>query len=65
MQKIIEDYPLVLTANHISKILSISKSTAYELMEDRSFPLIRLGRSKRVTQNDFFEWLSQQRANVS
>jgi excisionase family DNA binding protein len=54
----IEDYPIVLTANDICKILKISKPTAYELMERTDFPLIRIGRCKRVIRDQFFEWLN-------
>ncbi|WP_042348208.1 helix-turn-helix domain-containing protein [Bacillus massiliigorillae] len=60
MNKHIEDYPLMLTAVHISEILMVSKPTAYELMEHSTFPLIRIGRTKRVRREDFFDWLSQQ-----
>lgn len=60
MNKHIEDYPLMLTAVHISEILMVSKPTAYELMEHSTFPLIRIGRTKRVQREDFFDWLSQQ-----
>ena len=60
MPKNVEDYPMILTAEHIAEILMISKPTAYELMEQASFPLIRIGRSKRVLKDKFFEWLSQQ-----
>jgi excisionase family DNA binding protein len=54
----IEDYPIVLTANDICKILKISKPTAYELMERTDFPLIRIGRCKRVIRDQFFDWLN-------
>jgi excisionase family DNA binding protein len=54
----IDDYPIVLTANDICKILKISKPTAYELMERTDFPLIRIGRCKRVIRDQFFEWLN-------
>lgn len=59
-----EDYPLILTAQHISEILVVSKPTAYELMEQPSFPLIRIGRSKRVLKHEFFNWLSSQQTNL-
>ncbi|MDM5220821.1 helix-turn-helix domain-containing protein [Peribacillus sp. NJ11] len=66
MYKNLEEYPVVLTASHISEILLISKPTAYEIMEDKSFPLIKIGqRSKRVFRNDFIEWLHQQQAKTS
>ncbi|MET1178490.1 helix-turn-helix domain-containing protein [Peribacillus simplex] len=60
MPKNIEDYPMILTAVHLSEILMVSKPTAYELMEQKSFPLIKLGRSKRVLRDEFFNWLTQQ-----
>lgn len=62
MHKSFEDYPVILTAEHIAEILMVSKPTANELMEQTSFPLIRIGRSKRVFKDKFFEWLSQQQA---
>ena len=51
MHKSHEDYPVILTAEHIAEILMVSKPTAYELMEQTSFPLIRIGRSKRVLKD--------------
>ncbi|MEH7307948.1 helix-turn-helix domain-containing protein [Neobacillus drentensis] len=59
----IEDYPIILTASHIADILSVSKPTAYELMDQDSFPLIKIGRSKRVLKDQFFLWLSKQQAS--
>jgi len=63
MNKSKEDYPMILTAVHISEILIISKPKAYELMEQTSFPLIRIGRSKRVQKDAFFSWLSQKQVS--
>ena len=63
MHKNIEDYPIILTAVHLSEILMVSKSTAYELMEQKTFPLIKLGRSKRVLRDAFFNWLTQEQMN--
>ncbi|SHR09953.1 DNA binding domain, excisionase family [Mycobacteroides abscessus subsp. abscessus] len=57
MYKTIGDYPTVLTAADISEILRVSKPTAYELMDRESFPLIKIGRSKRVLKDDFIQWL--------
>lgn len=51
------EYPIVLTAKEISKILKISKPSAYELMKRSDFPLVQIGRCKRVLRDDFFEWL--------
>lgn len=57
-QSDIDSYPIVLTANEISQILKISKPTAYELMNRQDFPLIKIGRCKRVLRDEFFLWLS-------
>ena len=42
--KNMEDYPLMLTADHISEILHMSKRRAYEVMELKSFPIICKGK---------------------
>lgn len=54
-----ELFPLILTAKEISRILKISKPSAYELMDRDDFPLIRLGRCKRVLRDEFFLWLKK------
>jgi excisionase family DNA binding protein len=54
------DYPLILTAEHVSEIMGISKRIAYEMMEYKGFPLIRVGRLKRVNRDSFFGWLENQ-----
>lgn len=53
----IESLPIILSAKDISQILKISKPSAYDLMEREDFPLIRLGRTKRVLRDEFFSWL--------
>lgn len=51
-----EDYPLILKAEHIAEIIGCSKRIAYEIMEQKDFPLVRMGRLKRVGREAFFEW---------
>lgn len=53
-----KDYPLILTAREICEILKISKPTAYELMKNPDFPLLKIGRCKRVLREEFFKWLA-------
>lgn len=52
----IEELPDVLTAEMISKYLSLSKRRIYELMEE-TLPCIKIGRSKRVLKADLMAWL--------
>jgi excisionase family DNA binding protein len=54
------DYPLILTVDHVSEIMGVSKRIAYEMMEYKGFPLIRIGRLKRVNREAFFSWLEKQ-----
>ena len=54
----IESLPIILSAKDISQILKISKPSVYQLMESSDFPLIRIGRCKRVLRDEFFLWLS-------
>jgi len=56
----IDNYPIVLTAVEISQILKISKPSAYEVMNRTDFPLIKIGRCKRVLRDEFFAWLGSQ-----
>ncbi|WP_075050768.1 helix-turn-helix domain-containing protein [Bacillus testis] len=52
-------YPLVLTAEDIADILSISTHGAYALMKEPGFPCVTIGRLKRVGRDAFFNWLSE------
>ena len=51
-------YPVILDVHHISEILQISVHSAYELMKHKEFPLLKVGRLKRVVKEDFISWLS-------
>lgn len=57
------EYPLILTADHIAEIMGVSRRIAYEMMEYKGFPLVRIGRLKRVNRDSFFYWLDT-RANA-
>jgi len=47
----------ILTAQDIMKILKVSRATAYDIMDRKDFPVIRIGRSKRVMAHEFHTWL--------
>lgn len=55
-----DDFPITLTAQHVAEILGISLIKAYDLMESESFPLIRVGRHKKVNREAFFNWLTKE-----
>ena len=46
-----------LTARDIKQILNISINAAYNLIHNKSFPVIRIGNSFRVPKATFYEWM--------
>jgi predicted DNA-binding transcriptional regulator AlpA len=53
------DYPIILTSLEVAEILRVSRKVAYEYMEQEDFPLIRIGTSKKVNRDKFFDWLDK------
>jgi len=51
----------VLDAKGIMHTLKVSQGKAYEIMNLKDFPLIRIGRSKRVFKKDLMEWLKNKK----
>lgn len=52
------DYPVILNVEHIQEILGVGKRRAYEIMKIEDFPVIEIGRTKRVNRDQFFQWLN-------
>lgn len=57
--------PDILTAQHISSYLNISRRRVYELFqiipELGGIPNFEIGASKRVDKNDFVSWINRQK----
>lgn len=60
MIKTKDDYPLVMTVDEVKDILRVGKRIAYEVMERKDFPLIRIGKLKRVNRDAFFDWIQKE-----
>ena len=54
-----DDLPLFLNASLVSQVLGMSISTAYELMNEPGFPVLRVGSRMVVPKEKFVEWVSQ------
>ena len=54
-----QDYPILLTVKEVAEIIGCSERVAYEVMEEKGFPLIRIRSYKRVNRDDFFEWMNK------
>ena len=55
-----DDLPLFLNAKLISQVLGVSISTAYELMKESGFPMLRVGRRMVVPKEKFAQWVDAQ-----
>lgn len=52
-----EALPLVMTVEELRRAMNISRVKAYELVHQKNFPVIRIGRSIRVIRDGFLRWL--------
>lgn len=50
-------FPDILTAEEVCKILSISKKTFYKLCQNPQFPRIKIGREYRVPKKGLYEYM--------
>ena len=57
--KNIEDLPLMLNANDIMNVHGISRAFAYNIMHDKSLPVIVIGKRRVVNRDKFFTWLEK------
>lgn len=57
--KSIEDLPIMLNANDIMNVLGISRAFAYNIMHDKSLPVIVIGKRRVVNKDKFFTWLEK------
>ena len=55
-----DELPLMLNAETIKNVLGISLTSAYELMHEKDFPSIRIGKRLVVQREKFIEWVDEQ-----
>lgn len=60
-----EQIPLYLDAAEIVKILGLSRTCVYALMQEVGFPAIQLGNRRLVRREEFFNWLDRHRVENS
>lgn len=47
------------TVEEIARLLSISRSAAYELVKQGNFRVVKIGTAIRISKRSFDEWLDQ------
>ena len=54
-----DQLPLFLNAEMAAKLLGISLSSAYELMHEKGFPILRSGSRLLVPKAQFIKWVEE------
>ena len=54
-----DELPLFLNAETVSHLLGISPSSAYELMHQKGFPVLRIGNRMVVPKEKFRKWVEE------
>ena len=57
--KTYDDLPLFLNAAMVASVLGIAPSSAYELMHETDFPVLKIGNRLVVPKEKFVEWVEQ------
>lgn len=52
-----ESQDTLLTVLEMAKMLKISRSKAYELIKEKSFPIIKIGKCIRISQKELINYL--------
>ena len=54
-----EELPLFLNAKMVAQVLGIAPSSAYELMHESNFPVLKVGSRMVVPKEKFIQWVEQ------
>ena len=54
-----DELPLFLNSATVSKVLGVSPSSAYELMHQPGFPVLRVGSRRVVPKEQLIQWVTE------
>lgn len=54
-----EELPLFLNARIVAQVLGIAPSSAYELMHESNFPVLKVGSRMVVPKEKFIQWVEE------
>ncbi|WP_300756616.1 AlpA family transcriptional regulator [uncultured Oscillibacter sp.] len=54
-----EELPLFLNARIVAQVLGIAPSSAYELMHESNFPVLKIGSRMVVPKEKFIQWVKE------
>lgn len=53
----------LITIEELQKILKISRSKAYSITNEKGFPVIKIGKNKRIIKEELIDWLKGHKKN--
>ena len=59
-----DQLPLFLNANTVAQVLGVSISTAYEVMHEPGFPVLRVGSRMLVPKEKFIRWAEEHKGGA-
>ena len=59
MYKHYDELPLFLNSKTVAQVLGVSPSSAYELMHEPGFPVLRVGSRMVVPKEQFIRWVEK------
>ena len=54
-----DELPLFLNAEIVARLLGVGQASAYELMHEKDFPTIRIGKRLVVPKDKFLIWVNE------
>ena len=57
--------PLLLNINQVAKLLGLSRTTVYKLIDVEGLPVVRFGRAVRVSSTSLQQWLDRREQGLS
>ena len=54
-----DDLPLFLNSKTVAKVMGIAPSSAYELMHEPGFPVLKIGSRMVVPKEQFIRWVEE------
>ena len=58
------ELPLTMNAKDVAGYLNISLSCAYQVMNSKSFPAIKIGKRLIITKEHFLNWLQNAKGEI-
>ena len=59
MYKHYDELPLFLNSKTVAQVLGVSPSSAYELMHEPGFPVLRVGNRMVIPKEQFIRWVEK------